>query len=92
MIPTVCLNRKQSRLPHWARRWTNTIRLARGLERAPDGAFSLFRTDEPQLESAYSGLPAASLMLAVHIFSIVATTGVGIGTKSRSSAILPPFE
>src|SRR6516162_2914442 len=45
----------------------------------------------PQLETANRGLPAEFLMLADHIFSIVSTTGVGIGTKSRSSAILSPL-
>ncbi len=57
-----------------------------------DGAFRWIAPLAPQLESANNGLPAWFLMLAAHIFSMLPTTAVGIGTKSRSSAILSPFE
>jgi hypothetical protein len=57
-----------------------------------EGAGGAFRSLAPQLESANNGLPVWFLMLSAHIFSMVVTTGVGIGSKSSYSAILSPFE
>jgi hypothetical protein len=67
-------------------------RIDGGNSEGATGAFRSIGRLAPQLESANNGLPVWFLMLAAHIFSMLATTGVGIGTKSRSSAILSPFE